>query len=290
MRRAARRYVRDLGFALLRWSGHFSDYWPDAEEAEAALATADRRAGKDIPGVDLDMGAMLDLWATLAPHIAKMPFTDERTANLRYWYDNGFFRHGDAQIYFGILAHFRPRRIIEIGCGFTTALALDARDLLSLDTRITLIEPDVARVRSLLRPEDLSRTDLRQSKVQDIPPDFFAELDENDILFIDSSHILKTGSDVCYEFFEILPVLRRGVLVHVHDVGDQFEYPGTWVFSENRGYNEAYVLRAFLTHNAAFRTIFFNQYFSARFPEKFRMQTGGIEKNVGGSLWFRRVA
>lgn len=210
---------------------------------------------------------------TNAPHIAKIPFTERKSANLRYWYDNGFFKRGDAQVYFGVLANFRPQRIIEIGCGFTTALALDAMEQFSLGTKLTLIEPDAARVRSLLRPNDLGRIELRQHKVQDVPADFFAALDKSDILFIDSSQVLKTGSDVGYELFEILPKLRPGVLVHIHhDIGNQFEYPYTWVFDEKRCYNEAYVVRAFLMHNAAFKTIFFNHFFAARFPEKLRIE------------------
>ena len=275
---------------MLRWSGHIAELRPDPEEAKTALALAERRAGQEIPGIDLDLDAMLALWESMAPDIAKAPFSDEKSSALRHWYNNGFYRHGDGKVYYGMLARFRPRRIIEIGCGFSTALALDTIEHLALDTKMTLIEPESARVQSLLRPNDRHRVELRQNIVQDVPPAFFADLGENDILFIDSSHILKTGSDVCYEFFEILPRLRQGVIVHVHDIGDQFEYPPNWVFKDKRPYTEAYLLRAFLMHNTAYKPIFFNNYFAARYPDKLKIEGVRGDRNEGGSLWMRREA
>ena len=116
----------------------------------------------------------------------------------------------------------------------------------------------------------------------------FSLLEENDLLFIDSTHLIKTGSDVCYELFEILPSLKSGVLIHFHDVFWPFEYPKDWVLTENRSWNEIYGLRAFLMNNSDYEIIFFNDYFCKFFRKIAEKDYPKILKNTGGSLWLRK--
>ena len=142
---------------------------------------------------------------------------------------------------------------------------LDAVDHFGLsDFTITSINPDAARLRSRLLEEDRSRVDIIEGPVQDVPVSTFSKLNENDILFIDSTHVLKTASDVHYELFSILPSLNKGVLVHFHDIQYPFEYPRQWLFEDNLSWNEIYALRAFLMYNSAFERVFWNGLFAHR--------------------------
>lgn len=115
----------------------------------------------------------------------------------------------------------------------------------------------------------------------------FDTLGENDMLFIDSTHVAKINSDVCVVFFEILPRLKSGVLVHFHDIFYPFSYPDSWLLNRN-AWNESYMLRAFLEFNNAFEIVFFNtclhHLYRARFEESLPLS----RKNHGGSIWIRR--
>ncbi len=110
----------------------------------------------------------------------------------------------------------------------------------------------------------------------------------NDILFIDSSHVSKTGSDVNHLLFKILPLLNDGVMIHFHDIFFPFEYPQWWAF-EGRAWNEAYLLHAFLAHNRAYQIEFFNTYVIDRYRERIAAEFPLFLKNEGGSLWLRKV-
>jgi len=164
---------------------------------------------------------------------------------------------------------------------------LDAAEHM-LDARpaMTFIEPYPDRLDALLRSEDRTDCEILVSRVQDVPITRFTALGDGDILVVDSSHVAKTGSDVNHLFFEVLPRLQAGVLVHFHDIGFPFEYPLTWV-EEGRSWNEAYLLRAFLSFNPAFRIELWNGALRTLRPDVF----AGIPKLRGGSqIWLRRVA
>lgn len=126
--------------------------------------------------------------------------------------------------------------------------------------------------------------------MEHLPLDFFSNLAANDILFIDSSHVGKIGSDVLYELFEILPRLQEGVIIHFHDVFYPFEYPREWVESFHWAWNETYFLHAFLQYNQTFKILFFNDYLAKLFPNLLEKATPLALKNTGGSLWMRKVA
>src|SRR5262249_3816423 len=112
-------------------------------------------------------------------------------------------------------------------------------------------------------------------------------LGANDILFIDSTHVSKLNSDVNYELFEILPALQSGVYVHLHDILYPFEYPLDWA-EEGRGWNEAYLLRAFLAYNDEFEIVLFNDLVWLRFTDDLRRDFPLWGRNPGGSIWLRK--
>src|SRR5262249_18440531 len=139
---------------------------------------------------------------------------------LEFDFDNDFFSGFDAAVYYSLIRYLQPRRIIEIGGGYSTRLATKALAV-NGKGKLTGIEP---------YPEPrLNGTDggieLIEKRVEEIDLDYFSCLEANDIVFIDSSHTVKFNSDVCYEFHEVLPRLARGVWVHVHDIFFPHDYP-----------------------------------------------------------------
>ena len=151
--------------------------------------------------------------------------------------------------------------------------------------RITMIEPYPEQVQELVHPGDLDRVALLSDPVQQVPLSVFAALEAGDVLFIDSTHVSRVGSDVNYEIFEILPALQPGVFVHFHDIFYPFEYPLSWV-EEGRGWNEAYVLRAFLEFNDDFEIVLFNDFLAVRAADKIAREMPLWTR--GGSLWLRK--
>ena len=273
----------------LRWrfpSGHFYSPIPDQDEAFAAVSRA-VASTRQICGIGLDEFLMLDFWSDLSKWMAKAPFSETQSNRYRFYYQNDFYPYGDALVYFSMICRFRPARNHRIGSGFTSALALDAKDWLKSEIELTFIDPNPSMLYSLLRPDDDRSVTIIQSKVQNLDPTIFDRLQGNDFLFIDSSHVLKTGSDVCFELFDILPRLKPGVFVHFHDVFWPFEYPIDWL-REGLAWNELYALRAFLMFNQSYKIKLFNHLFALRFPEKLREANILPGKNPGGSLWLQR--
>ena len=125
-------------------------------------------------------------------------------------------------------------------------------------------------------------------RVQEVPLSVFDQLEAQDILFIDSSHVSKIGSDVTFIMLRILPRLKRGVLVHFHDVFYPFSYPVRWI-REGRAWNESLFLRAFLVGNSQFQLVAFNSYAGYSFPELFRDRLPAFLNNTGASIWIRKV-
>ncbi len=242
----------------------------------------------DIKGIHFDEDAMVRFWKENAEFIKNTPFSEHDDGKNRYYYDNGMYPYGDAITLRAMIAHFRPKNVIEVGSGFSSACMLDAVDHVGLsDFTLTCIDPDADRLRSRLREEDHSRVDIIEGLVQDVPVSTFSKLNENDILFIDSTHVLKTASDVHYELFSILPSLKKGVLVHFHDIQYPFEYPRKWLFEDNNSWNEIYALRAFLMYNSAFEVVFWNGLFAHRQRELIHETNPLFLKNPGGSIWLR---
>jgi len=184
----------------------------------------------------------------------------------------------------------KPEKIIEVGSGFSSALMLDTNDLfLKNNVNFTFIEPFPHRLRKLLKEKDLRTTRIVVEIVQSLPVSTFSDLGFNDILFIDSSHVSKCGSDVNHLLFEVLPALKAGVVVHFHDIGWPFEYSEEWILND-MVFNEAYMIRAFLQYNRNFKILIFNA-FAHHSMKSF------LEKNMPlflthpvGSLWLRKVS
>jgi predicted O-methyltransferase YrrM len=267
--------------------GHYYSPVVNPEELRGHFSVNRDVPVDDLPGLairDADLRAEFDL---LSPHMRGLRFPETKADSHRFYAANGIFPLGDAIILAAMIGRHRPRRVIEIGSGFSTAAMLDAIGHFGLDTRITCIEPYPARLRANLRPEDAGRVTILEQMVQRTDPALFSALQAGDILFIDSTHVAKTGSDVCYEMFEALPRLAPGVLVHVHDIQYPFEYPDIWIFERRRSWNEIYMLRAFLMYNDRFRVVAFNNYFGRRHRQALEAAYGEGVANVGGGIWMQ---
>ena len=279
----------DLSFLMQYPPGHY--YSPVPSRAEVARV-APRVWGalpESLPGIDLNTRGQQRLFAKFVKHYKELPYSEGAQGALRYHFGNGFFDYGDAIFLYCMLQEFTPRRFVEVGSGYSSCVALDAMHL-GLDMQSTFIEPYPQRLHSLLQPEDHSRVVILEDFVQSVPLDIFLALEANDILFIDSSHVGKIGSDVLYLLFEILPRLKEGVIVHFHDIFYPFEYPRSWVENNLRAWNEDYFLRAFLQDNTSWRILFFNNYIGKMFPEMLRKWTPLAIKQLGGSLWLVKTA
>jgi len=203
------------------------------------------------------------------------------------------FGEVDGQVLYCMLRRFKPARMIEVGSGASTRLSAAAplKNASEEPGRpacdFTAIEPHPSPD---LRAGFPGLTRLIERKVQDVPLETFAELRENDVLFIDSSHVLAIGSDVQYEFLEVIPRLRPGVLIHVHDIFLPAEYPRRWVL-DGRFWDEQYLLQAFLAFNDRFEVLWAGHWMHLNHPEQLRAAFNTYDPTLAapGSFWMRRV-
>ncbi len=274
--------LRGCGFVP---PGHFYSPLPDFDQSLRTSRLWSVPA--ELSGIDLREADQLALFDDFVTYYHEQPFS---AGGRRYYFENPMFSHADGLTLYCMMRHVRPQRIIEVGSGFSSALMLDTNELF-FDGRIqcTFIEPHPDRLLSVLRAEDRNRITLLASPVQHVDRALFATLEANDMLFIDSSHVAKIGSDVVYLLTEVLPTLAAGVYVHVHDVPYPFEYFREWV-AEGRAWNEAYMVRAFLTFNYAYRIVFFNTYLEHFHRDRFEAEMPLFLHNTGASLWLQRIA
>jgi len=267
--------------------GHFYSPIPSIDEIRAREAEIFGPPPPSLPGIDLRADQQVALLRELARFYDELPFPRTQSAESRYWFENWAYSYADAIFLYSMLRHLQPRRVIEVGSGFSSAAMLDTADRWLPQTSFTFIDPDTSTLDALLRPNDRERVTIIRARLQDVPLTTFDALAANDILFIDSTHVSKTGSDVNRILFEILPRLVPGVHVHFHDVFYPFEYPKEWVY-EGRAWNEDYILRAFLEFNDAFDVVLFGTWL-ARFHRPLLAELMPLTlENPGGSLWLAR--
>jgi hypothetical protein len=285
---AENRHLREV-YATWVPPGHFYSPFPDLEDYGRRAAGL-RDPYRDVPGIDLREPEQLDLVDAVGALVADIAFPEhpDPSGTTRYWFDNPAYAHGDGTVLHGMLRHLRPRRVVEVGSGFSSAMILDTVDGWSTGTELTFIEPHPGLVRGLLRPGDEQRVTIHEVAVQDVSPDVFDQLDSGDVLFVDSTHVVKAGSDVNHLVFEVLPRLRAGVWVHLHDIFFPFEYPEAWV-REGRAWHEAYLVRAFLAFNASFEIRWFQDFLWARHRERLE-RIPWVAKNPGANLWLEKVS
>lgn len=238
-------------------------------------------------GVNLRTEEQMKLVNQFAQFYNEIPFKAEKQANVRFNFENEFYSYTDGIILYSVIRHFKPKRIIEIGSGFSSAVMLDTNELFFQNQiDLTFIDPYAKRLFSLMKQEDKQKVKVIETDVQLISLDVFQKLESGDILFVDSTHVTKTGSDVNYILFEILPIIKSGVLIHFHDIFYPFEYPKEWVF-RGVNWNEDYILKAFLMYNEKFEIKIFSEYLHRHHKEVFA-DLPLAYLNAGGNLWIEK--
>lgn len=269
--------------------GHFYSPIPNLDEIRENESAIFGEPPHTLPGIDLAEAAQLQLLDAFKAYYAELPFPAHKTPGLRYFFENSSYSYSDAISLYCMIRHARPGRIVEIGSGHSSCATLDTNELFfSGGIKTTFIEPYPDLLLSLIKPSDKESIQLLPNRLQDVDAGIFQSLEANDILFVDSTHVSRTNSDVNRILFEILPALKSGVYVHFHDIFHPFEYPKEWVY-EGRAWNEIYALRAFLQFNSAFRIIYFNTYMEHFHRAFFEAHMPLCLKNPGGSIWIQRL-
>ena len=262
---------------------HFYQPIPDTQSLPEMLWNRP----SELPGIDMNDSTQLDL---LRNHFPKFrdeydQFPVEPTSESGHFYlNNGLFDGTDALVAYCMIRHFQPRLIIEVGSGFSSLVAAEAiarnggSQLICIDPfPLDFLRKGVPGLHSLI-----------EKKVEDIDLEFFSQLQSGDVLFIDSSHTVRIGGDVNYLFLEVLPRLKPGVIVHVHDIFFPFDYRRDWVKDEIRFWSEQYLLQAFLTFNSTFEVLMANNYVSHYYKDAAKTAFPSLPSWGGGSFWMRR--
>jgi predicted O-methyltransferase YrrM len=244
---------------------------------------------RETPGIDWREPDQLALCRDVFAQQQHFAFPeDEGEDQTEYFVNNGQYPPLDAWLLESILRQFEPHRMIEVGCGFSTLVSARVnRDHFDSRIHITCIEP-YPRPFLIEGVEGIGQ--VRVEKIQDTPLELFEQLAENDVLFVDTSHTVKTGGDVTWIFHEVIPRLASGVIVHIHDCFLPGEYPEPWVL-EGWGWNEAYLVRSFLTFNETFEIIWGTQYMLINHRDEVLTAFPGLQAHLamgGASLWIRR--
>lgn len=249
----------------------------------------------EMPGIDLREQRQMELlerFRALRAEYERFPLSSTGDAH-QYFVDNDMFESVDGEVLYCMIRTQKPARIIEIGSGFSTLLAAQAiaqnrSDDPAYACELTAIE---AHPNQNLRSGFPGLSRLIDVEVQRVPLEEFAALGARDILFIDSSHVLRTGGDVRYEYLEILPRLAPGVLVHAHDIFLPAEYPKAWVLDQLRFYTEQYLLQAFLCFNDSFEVLWASSFMhlnhAGRLEDAF--PTYSRDRRWPGSIWLRKT-
>jgi hypothetical protein len=251
--------------------------------------------GDDPYGVDLQIKEGLNLVARFAKgyrlEYDEFPY-DKPAEPQRFHLSNSAYSCGDAEILYSMIRDLKPRRIIEVGSGYTTLLISETigriiRDEPSCVCEFTAIEPYPP---DYLNPVPAAVKRLLPAQVQAVPLDEFLALEAGDILFIDCSHVVAIESDVIHLYLEVLPRLAPGVIVHIHDIFIPFNYPRNWICESRFFWNEQYLLQALLGFNQAFEVVLPTHAVFRRHNEEFKRHVPSCSRHERepSSFWMRR--
>ena len=308
-----------IAINFLKWSGWYDGYWdnwkiemfsyaqkqglhilpvhyysplPNSEELSQCLW----EKKNELIGIELNIDLAVDLLMRLAKDYQQeyTKFPHEPTSNHQQFYlNNGAYGRGDAEILYSMIRDRKPQRIIEIGSGNSTLLISQAiRKNRSDDSDyfcdFLAIEPYPPEYLNPL-PTEVGK--LLQQQIQTVPLEEFTSLKSGDIQFIDSSHVAKIGSDVMYEYLEILPRLAPGVVIHIHDIFLPMEYPYEWIDELKFFWNEQYLLQGFLSFNQEFKVIMPTYALDKQYPGGLKTYIPSCAeqtKDLASSFWIER--
>jgi hypothetical protein len=257
--------------------GHFYSPAVDPKELRGVADRLWPNYPPPTPGIDWNEMEHRQVLDDLRAIAAEYQYPTKATDT--FYEPNGIYEGLDARMLYGFLRFFRPARMIEVGSGMSTLLAADVNArYLAGAMDFTAIEPFPP---AFLGGDLHGLSRLIRAKVQDVTIESFTRLRAGEILFIDSSHVAKTGNDVNFLYHLVLPRLASGVIIHVHDIFLPWDYPFEWVMSERRNWNEQYLLQTMLAGSHRYEVLFANHY---EVVEDCWGQRYG-----GGSIWLRVI-
>jgi hypothetical protein len=227
---------------------------------------------------------LLDEFAKYDSELKMIPDGPQKDYN-GFHFNNMAFDGLDANVYYSMIRHFKPKRITEVGSGWSTKIASLAVGANKEEVEFVSIEPYPLYFMSSI--PNLTR--LIKKKVENVDLSELRKLGKNDILFIDTSHVIRTGGDVNYLMLDVLPELNAGVIVHIHDIFMPYEYPADWVKKEHRFWTEQYLVLAFLIFNNSFDVLISNSFLTGKEQKLVKSTFKSKDRPWGGaSLWIRK--
>jgi hypothetical protein len=296
-RRFVRAFLNIASFEFWQRNGfhvlpvHYYSPIPDTENLDKQVF----KRISELKGIDTREENQIDLLKSFSSLYRKEydAFPD-KPSNEKYRFHTGqtSFRCVDAQMLYCFVRHFKPKRVVEIGSGYSTMITAQALEVNAAGSEAVVsdfkaIEP---YPNEIIKKGFPGLTSLISTPVQEVSMNVFTSLQENDILFIDSTHTVKTGSDVNHEFLEILPRLNKGVLIHVHDIFLPYEYPSGWILN-GRFWAEQYLVQAFLAFNDSFEVVWMSHLMHRRHSDLLKASMKFYDPDVEfvGSLWLRKI-
>jgi predicted O-methyltransferase YrrM len=273
--------ARRAGFDLVRRS--FYSPLPDRSNLPDSLWSGP----SPLPGVDLGEQRAMALLTDLAPHLSE--FRHALIEKKGFRLENGTYESVDAETLYGTLRHIKPSRVIELGSGTSShiiAEALKRNEAEGTAAAYRAFDPYPWEATELGPVEGVSVAPLGATEV---PPATFESLGAGDVLFVDTTHTVKTGGDVPHLFCDVVPTLAPGVLIHFHDIFLPYEYPRGWVIDKRLAWAEQYLLQAFLAFNPAFEVILPVHALARSWPDEVRRLIPSFRPGVApGAFWIRR--
>lgn len=269
------------------YCGHFYSPVPSNEDITKYSRLIDDSYCLSQIAVNFDLQE--EIFSKMLEEYKSIDFPEHQTLGNRYYCQNSYYSHMDGITLSMMVRIFRPKTIIEIGSGFSSAAILDTIDSISgYRPDVTFVEPNPGRLYRLIGTGQMSHiAKIVEARVQSSDLGIFKSLGQNDFIIIDSSHIVKFGSDLNFIFFHIFPLLSKGVIVHFHDIWKGFDYPAAWLM-EGTYWNEAYFLRAFLSNSKCWEAIYMTDYMSALHDFEYRSKMPLCSRSAGSSFYIRK--
>ena len=273
-----------LGIGVLPVRRHYYEPFVHPDDLRKPLELQ-----RNLPGIEWNIDGQREFLTELRYAAEIGDLTTPAASRTDFRLNNGSFESGDAEYLYQLIRAKKPRRIIEIGSGHSTLIA--RRAALRNKEESGQYECDHVCIEPFEAPwlEQAGVTVIRE-RVENVAAGLFAQLGTDDLLFIDSSHMIRPQGDVVTEYLEILPSLKPGVLVHVHDVFSPRDYLREWVVDRMWLWNEQYLLEAFLTHNDSWRVVgALNLLHHTHFEELRRVCPYLTRDREPGSFYIQRI-
>ncbi|WP_233753158.1 class I SAM-dependent methyltransferase [Algoriphagus sp. AGSA1] len=249
------------------------------------------REDRNLKGIDWNIQQQLEILNQFhfSEELKKFPL--EKRKDTEYYYNNTMYASGDSEYLYSMVRLVKPTKIIEIGSGNSTLMVINAIKKNKVE------HPEYQCKHICVEPYEqpwLEKVDveLKRTKVEEIDLSFFTTLEENDILFIDSSHVIRPQGDVLFEILEVLPILNPGVFIHIHDIFSPKDYLDEWIYEDKKLWNEQYLLEAFLSFNPNFEITGAVNYLSHNHRQLLAEKCPVFNSQPGrepGAFWIRRI-